>query len=908
MQTNEAAAEYSEMLNRYLGRLTSLNHLPQALALLRRELDRNPGDPMLYERLADFMGQNNLSAQEEDVYRQAMLRFSDTGWYDKLARLYLREERREAFADLTRKVTDTFKGTDLDRYFGLVPSGAGPGAAMYLQLNLYAQKRFPHDMVFVQNLLRAYQSRGTADPAAWEALLRRHWWESDQLRTEFFDFLSRTGKLDAELTQLQQIVAKNSAANDPAAARELAEIDLWGSHFEQSAPLLATLARAYPADTTIGAQAVSVFRSLAYYDASQTAKAVAVEKNLAAADPYDTEALATLGDLSAEQKAGGREDMASAAPFWRRIPGVHPGSPDGYLEAATIFWDYFEFDDALSEVHEARTKFGKPALYGYEAGAIAEGKRDPAGAVAEYTAAALGSSGADGDDTARQRLLILARRPAYRTLADEVTAREVARNPGSAAALGLRADVLTALGRNAEIAPQLAAAIGRAQTINDAEEIANLAQQHQLAQIYEQALVREASLASDPVQKMELAYAEAHSMEGRGDVAGAAGVIEAVYRENPKILGVVRATADFYWRNARRAEAIAVLTAAAKASQPGLAQDFILEAANKANESGDTTQGRELAMSLLAQTPFDARYVAAAAESYARTGDNAGLKQLYLERLDIVRSAGGLSPDARKQDTVLLRRGLIPALTRLKDTSGAIDQYIAIIAAYPEDSGTAQEAALYSLANGQQERLLGFLRKTVSDSPQDSRFEILLAQTETTFGDLPAAIAAYSQAIAVRKDRVDLYTARAELEERLQRFDDACADYDRLYVLSYKDPAWMVKEAELRARQGRVDDSIRALETAWVTGRLAAAKNEFMVADQLEKWNLLTQAGDYAEQGLKLAGDDLLLPSNTGTDASDAATYARIVTRMGHPEKALTTLLGARKSAEVLADSATPPA
>jgi len=909
MQMNEAAAEYSEMLNRYLGRLTSLNQLPQALALLRRELDRSPGDPLLYERLADFLGQNNLSAQEEDVYRQAMLRFSDTGWYDKLARLYLREERREAFADLTRKVTDTFDGTDLDQYFALVRGGGQPpGPAMYLELNLYAQKRFPHDAVFVQNLLHAYQAHGTADPAAWEALLRRHWWESDQLRTEFFDYLSRTGKLDAELTQLRQIVTKNGASNDSAAARELVEIDLWGSHFEQSAPLLGTLARAYPSDSAIGGQAVSVFRSLAYYDASQTAKAVAVEKNLAAADPYNTEALATLGDLYAEQKAGGRVDLASAAPFWRRIPGVHPGSPDGYLEAATIFWDYFEFDGALREVREARTRFGKPALYGYEAGAIAEGKRDPAGAVAEYAAAALGGPGTDGEDPARQRLLILARRTAYRTLADETTAREVARDPGSAAALGLRADVLTALGRTTEIAPLLTAAIGRAQSVDEAVEIADLAQQHQLAPLYEQALAREASLATDPVQKMELLYTEARSLEGRGNVAAAAGVIEAVYRENPKILGVVRATADFYGRNARRADAIAVLMAAAKASQPGLAQEFTLEAANKENESGDTTRGRELAMGLLAQSPFDARYVAAAAESYARTGDNAGLKQFYLDRLDLVRTAAGLSPDARKQDTVLLRRGLIPALTRLKDANGAVDQYIAIISAYPEDSGTAQEAALYALANGRQEQLLGFLRKTVHDSPQDSRFEILLAETETTFTDLPAAIAAYSQAIAVRKDRTDLYTARAELEERLRRFDEACADFERLYVLSYKDPAWMVKEAELRARQGRSADAILALETAWVTGRPPAAKNEFMVAAQLEKWNMLTQAGDYAVRGLKLAGEDLLLPSNTGTDAADAATYARIEARLGQPEKALTTLLAARKSAQVLPDSATPTA
>ena len=898
VRANPAAVEYAELLDRYLGRLTATKQLPQALAVLRRELDRNPGDPLLYERLADFLGQNNLSAQEEDVYRLAMGRFDDKSWYDRLARLYLRQRRREAFADLTRKVTDTFAGTELDRYFANVPAGGpAPGPAMYLELNLYAAKRFPHDGVFVRNLLQAYRSRGTEDAAAWEALLRQHWWESEDLRAEFFDSLSRTGRLDAELAQLQQIVAK--PGNDLAAARELAEVDLWGSHFEQSAPLLGRLAEAYPADAVVGGEAVSVFRSLAYYDASQTARAVGAEKNLLAADPYDTEALATLGDLYAEQKAGGHEDLAAAGPFWRRIPGVHPGvsagSQDGYLTAATIFWDYFEFGDALAEIRAARVKFGQPALYGYEAGAIAEGERDSAAAVAEYTAAALGGAG-----EARGRLLQLARRPAYKSLADQASAQAVTREPGSAAALGLRADVLLVLGRGAEIAPLLSAALARAASVEDAAEIAELAQARQLAPIYEAALEREAALAGDPVQKLELRYARARSMEGRADVAGAGQAIEGVYREDPRILGVVRATVDFDWRNGEREQGIAVLVEAAKAAQPELARQFRLEAANKANEAGNTAEARGLAMGLLGESPFDARYVAAAADSYARAGDDAGLKQFYLERLALVRGAASLTADEKKQNTVLLRRGLIPALTRLKDVAGAVDQYIAILSAYPEDAGTAQEAALYALQGGRQEQLLGFLRKTVGDSPRDSRFAILLGQAETTFEDLPAAVAAYSQAIAIRKDRVDLYAARAELEQRLQRFDEACADFERLYVLSYKDPAWMVEEAELRARQGRVADAVGALETAWVTGRPAAAKDQFMVAAQLEKWDLLTQAGEYAERGLKLAGDDLLLPSNAGTDATDAATYARIETRLGQPERALTTLLAARRAAETL--------
>lgn len=131
---NPAATAYAQVLDRYLGRLTATGHLPQALTVLRRELDRNPNDPRLYERLADFLGQNDLSTQQEELYRTAVATFPDRIWYDKLARLYLREKRRESFASLTRQVSDIFSGTDLDAYFGHVDQG---GPQLFLELNLW---------------------------------------------------------------------------------------------------------------------------------------------------------------------------------------------------------------------------------------------------------------------------------------------------------------------------------------------------------------------------------------------------------------------------------------------------------------------------------------------------------------------------------------------------------------------------------------------------------------------------------------------------------------------------------------------------------------------------------------------------------------------------------------------------
>ena len=101
----------------------------------------------------------------------------------------------------------------------------------------------------------------------------------------------------------------------------------------------------------------------------------------------------------------------------------------------------------------------------------------------------------------------------------------------------------------------------------------------------------------------------------------------------------------------------------------------------------------------------------------------------------------------------------------------------------------------------------------------------------------------------------------------------------------------MLKSAEVRARQGKNDLAVRALQAAWIDGRPASAQNEFLVAAQLEKWNLLTEARTFAEQGIALAADkdpaDLLAASE---NRDGAATYARILTRQRHAADALAVL------------------
>ena len=154
--------------------------------MLSREIDRNPDDPGLYERLAVFLDQNRLGSQQEEIYRRAIARFPDRSWYDKLARFYLRYKRNAEFEQLTRDAVAKFQGSELEQYFNHVVGGS---PELYLRLNLYANQRFPHNPAFVRNLLGAYQTAATRDPVAWEALLRQHWFEEAGLRNRFFEFL-----------------------------------------------------------------------------------------------------------------------------------------------------------------------------------------------------------------------------------------------------------------------------------------------------------------------------------------------------------------------------------------------------------------------------------------------------------------------------------------------------------------------------------------------------------------------------------------------------------------------------------------------------------------------------------------------------------------------------------------------
>ncbi len=856
--------EYARVLDRYISRLVSLKRLRDALALYRREIDRNPNDPGLYERLAAFLEENKLGDDIEQVYRRAMAQFSDRGWSQKLARWYLRHKQTAQFEQLTQDVAKIFSGLELEAYIREATSAQPLAPVLYRQVNLYAHRRFPHNLAFVRNLLIAYAQRGTTDAVASEALLRKYWFYAPDLRGVFFERLSATGKLDAEFTSI-----KSASPANPAAQQFVAEVSAWKSHFEEAAPAMQAMAADFPADAGLANRAASIFRSLATYDAPanlhNTRIAAAIERKLTLATPRDNAALTRLGEIYAD-----RELFSRAKPAWDRIAQIQPGTSNGYLEAATIFWDYFRYDDALRLLGAGRKKLADPALYAYEAGAIYENQRDYKRALAEYAKGALATP---ENSQAKARLIQLAQRTRDRDAIEQLTAQQASGANPNINAVSLRVSLLAAENRRKDLEQFLLQLADQAGSLELLTYLEQTAVQNGFVTVQERTIRRQIDVLTDPVERMHERIILVRYLEGRNEIASAKQEVAELYKENPTILGVVRASVDFYWRNKSFKQAIDVLIEAAAAAQPAYRQQFTFEAARKATDSGDYQQARTLLAGLVKEDPFNSEYLAATGDTYAREGNDAGLRDFYRAKLKEISSAP-LSADERTEKIAGLRRGLIPVLTRLKDFSGAMDQYIEIINRYPDDESLVRDAALYAASHGRAQQLTAYYAKTEKDSPKDYRWPMTLARIQTALENFPEAIAEYRRASDIRPDRIDLYTARASLEERLLRFDDAAATYAKLYDLNYHNSQWMEKVAEIRARQGRNDEAVAALRRALMEGRPQRPEVFFAMAETLESWGLIKRAREFAERGFAAAGGNAETDYESGTQL-----YSRLLMR-----------------------------
>ncbi len=874
---------YTRVLDRYLSRLTEQLRHTEALTLYRREIDRNPSDPGLYERLASFIEQNKFDDRLEPLYREAMKKFPDSGWSDKLARLYLRQERYRDYQALTRQLIGVFTGSELERYLRDVPPNGGLNDSLYVSVNEAAHDKFPHNLTFVRNLLGAYHNpHGTAySQAKYEALLRQHWFYAPDLRTRFLGVLTASGRLQAELAALPK-TAEAEGSSNMLALEFAAEGNAWLTHYETAAPNFAVLDKMTPGESGEADRAISIHRSLAdsmpgAFDTAIRAADLAVYAN-----PHDHAALTRAGEIYAD-----REQFARAAPYWDKLASTDPRLPEGYLEAATVFWDYYQFDDAQRLIDQGRRALNSPLRYSYEAGAIFENKGDMAHAVDEYVQASIETptTGANGD--AERRLLKLGRRKATHALVEEKTL--AAARQGEPKAVDLRIALLENQGRPAEIHRLLDAEVARAMSTERLAELRSAAARFHFNDTSERALERVVALTNDPVEKLEARLDVANFRESRKDLPGAQAELTGVLRENPAILGVIRANVDFYGRTKQLPQAVTVLENAAARAVAPYKKDLLREAASKATEGQDYAEARQILDRLLADDPYDGDLLAAKANTYAQQGDSEALAAFYKQTLDTMIQSP-LPPQDKQARVAGLRRGFVLALTKLERYQDGLDQYMEILNRYPEDESLTTETAHYAEAHNLADRLTGYYEKTAAASPKDYRWPLVLGRVDRALRKYPEAIAAFEAASKIRPDRIDLLTDKVDLETRLLRFEDAIKTNQRLYELSYHSNSYLAAQAELHARLGHRQEAIQLLRQAYIAGRPKLYSHYADMAESLQQWGFLDDARAAYEEGLPL------IAGAEKANVSSYGNYLQLLTILRQQNLALKKAFAADKT------------
>ncbi len=99
-------------------------------------------------------------------------------------------------------------------------------------------------------------------------------------------------------------------------------------------------------------------------------------------EPSSAEARTRHGEIQAELG-----NYKQAREEWEKLIATGAGDKEIYLETATLYWDYFQYQDALQTIQKLRKKFGDETLYSFETGAILEAQHEQTQAVSEYVKA-----------------------------------------------------------------------------------------------------------------------------------------------------------------------------------------------------------------------------------------------------------------------------------------------------------------------------------------------------------------------------------------------------------------------------------------------------------------------------------------------------------------------------------------
>jgi Flp pilus assembly protein TadD len=800
--------------------------------------------------------------------------------------------------------------------------------ALYRQ----ALDRFPFDPAFARRVIASYATRDPNDRRE-EARLRVRYAVLDaSLVDDFVQWRAGRGRLDEDL---RAVAAGRNAAERILAARLLVA----RSRFEEALTAARRVAVDFPADRDEVRRVADLESSLGRPNRADAARAaVRTLDGYLAVAPADETMTTRAGDLLAE---AGLVDEARLR--YERIAALRPADRNAWLRLATVYWDYYLFDQAALAIERARRQVGDPDFGGEKLAAVYESARQREKAVREYVRVSwrrldrtLGWSGggpaaedapegsaaraddgpeagegpadppaaelqqrSPGAEQVTERLVYLMRRHKLGPRIDQAYAAAIKAAKADPRPAAAYADYLVAANRRDEarrvwltaIAThadrfllERAVAVG---TVDGAPGSAIvIAARRRLAALSDQAPEQVYALAAalEDAAAVEPAAAALADLAARLRGGAALDPSETAATEEK--------LADLFQRARRPQEALAARRRAAEAlprapqGHSGPREAIELRLAAELARAGRPDEAMALYRSVAAQVPGDPRPLIASADVRWQRGDQSGALQ------DLVRAVGQaqhLPAHVRGAVVVGLRQALIGRLAEIGREREVVDQYIELINRDPTRRDLCDAAITYARTHRSLDHhLLDYYQRAAARAPKDHRWPVILAWIYERRGQPAEAARAYAQALEIAPGRLDLARARADDLAAAGQWPLAAAAYRTVYELADHDRAIRLRVAEMLGRAGHVDEARREVQ-GLVLG--SDRPGDYVSAALcFERMGLYADARGSAESALAIA---LEAPRTRGFTGDWGYVYARLAARTGLAGPAFTRLMQA---------------
>jgi len=797
-----SSVDYQMVLSRYVASLARDNRTADILALYSAEIKKYPEEQGLYEQMLQWLGQTNLVDEQLRVYQQALRTFPSTTWHDRLARWFIRQKRTTEFETLSRDLLAKVNDKEAERYLREFVQGnvnADPAsfdAKLYVALYSLAHQRFPHNLHFVSGLLQFYSAHKQWDH--WRMLVAEYYFESREVREQFLSHLASRNELRNSLARARDTLNTTAAETQFLLPYKLFRADAaaWLSNYEEAIDAYRELNRLYPNSPEFAERLVSFTRSFGQHNQRFLEESAAISHALADAAPSVAAYRTRAGEIQAELG-----DYNKARGEWEQLIPLASGDDEAYLDTATLYWDYFQYDDAQRTIKTLRRQMDDPTLYAFQAAVILEDKHQPREALSEYIKALANSEYYDSDVVrARRRLVTLSRKPGFYEQIAAAFKRERRNNTWEL--VWEYANFLDDAGHWAEASSLLRDELSRSDSPTFLNRARGLFETKE--ETVGQTMALNRLIATTNSQRLAITYrlqlAEVYSRKGQR--AQAANVLHALVGKYPNNYGVLAESADFFWRLGHRSEAVAVLQSSMERGLGRFHYLFGRKLAARQVEMQQFASAQQVLERLNHEDRLNIEVFHELAKVYVRSGNQEGLRTTFRATIDAIKKED-MDPREARDQIAQLRQEMIGAFTRLKDYGSAVDQHIEIINRDPDDEQYVDAAIDYVRRYGGGDTLLKYYQRTSQQAFKNYRWNLVLARIYDAQGDATDTVQQYRAAIDNQPEMIELYDSLADVYTRAKDYDSALSALRKAQELSNDEPQQVKRTIAVLETSGR---------------------------------------------------------------------------------------------------------